>query len=196
MDISPTDGSFMFLWASERTGFMHLYLYRYVPGAQSAVEVRQVTSGDWVVESVVGVDQVSERRNVWLSFAWALRLSSTVDVSVFRCRVVNDVDCGENTYPSPVSFPPPPSNLLCAKTSTLSDDNRSVFEKRHCSTHSIMLLYCTVLYDICQCHNHTKNRLLPCLHCTEIGGLSHPGRVSNTVLFTVLVVHPVQTFYA
>ncbi|CAM9904025.1 unnamed protein product, partial [Ascophyllum nodosum] len=60
MDISPTDGSFMFLWASERTGFMHLYLYRYVPGAQSAVEVRQVTSGDWVVESVVGVDQAND----------------------------------------------------------------------------------------------------------------------------------------
>lgn len=59
MDISPPDGSFMFIWASERTGFMQLYLYQYIPGADSAVEMRAITSGDWVVESIVGVDQVS-----------------------------------------------------------------------------------------------------------------------------------------
>lgn len=53
------DGSFSFIWASERSGFMHLYLYKYVPGAPEAVEVRQITSGEWVVEFVVGVDQVS-----------------------------------------------------------------------------------------------------------------------------------------
>lgn len=47
-----------FIWASERSGFMHLYLYKYVPGASEAVEVRQITSGEWVVEFVVGVDQV------------------------------------------------------------------------------------------------------------------------------------------
>lgn len=52
------DGSLSFIWASERSGFMHLYLYKYVPGADEAVEVRQITSGEWVVEFVVGVDQV------------------------------------------------------------------------------------------------------------------------------------------
>lgn len=66
MDVSSSssidgDGSFSFIWASERSGFMHLYLYKYVPGADRAVEVRQITSGEWVVEFVVGVDQVSLR---------------------------------------------------------------------------------------------------------------------------------------
>lgn len=64
MEVTPPypDGSFLFIWASERTGFMHLYLYRYVPGEDRAQEVRQITSGQWVVESVVGVDQVRKRR--------------------------------------------------------------------------------------------------------------------------------------
>ena len=44
------DGSF--LWASERTGFMHLYLY----DAHGNL-VRQLTHGDWVVDSLEGVDQ-------------------------------------------------------------------------------------------------------------------------------------------
>lgn len=38
---------------------MHLYLYQYMPGADHAVEMRQITSGEWVVESVVGIDQVT-----------------------------------------------------------------------------------------------------------------------------------------
>lgn len=63
------DGSFSFIWASERSGFMHLYLYQYVPGEDKAVEIRQITSGEWVVEFVVGVDQVRkggrEKSSVW-----------------------------------------------------------------------------------------------------------------------------------
>lgn len=76
MDVSPPDGSFLFLWASERSGFMHLYLYQYVPGAEHAVEVRQITSGEWVVESVVGVDQVRSnprRKRVFLRVQWPAR---------------------------------------------------------------------------------------------------------------------------
>ncbi|CAM9194892.1 unnamed protein product [Discosporangium mesarthrocarpum] len=60
MDMVLPEGSFSFLWASERTGFMHLYLYLYVAGADSAVEIRQITSGEWVVESLVGVDQAKD----------------------------------------------------------------------------------------------------------------------------------------
>lgn len=44
------DGSF--IWASERTGFNHLYLYD-----SGGNLVRQITSGDWQVDSVAGVDQ-------------------------------------------------------------------------------------------------------------------------------------------
>ena len=41
-----------FVWASERTGFMHLYLYDGDGGL-----IRQITDGDWVVDSLSGVDQ-------------------------------------------------------------------------------------------------------------------------------------------
>jgi dipeptidyl-peptidase-4 len=52
------EGSFSFLFCSERTGFMHIYLYTYVPGINSdrAVLIRAVSGGDWMVESIVGVD--------------------------------------------------------------------------------------------------------------------------------------------
>ena len=41
-----------FLWQSERTGFAHLYVYD-----ASGKEIRQLTSGEWMVDGVVGVDQ-------------------------------------------------------------------------------------------------------------------------------------------
>ena len=40
-----------FIWASERTGFCHLYLYD-----SDGALVRQLTDGDWMVDGVVGVD--------------------------------------------------------------------------------------------------------------------------------------------
>ena len=41
-----------FIWASERSGFMHLYLYD-----GDGKLVRQLTDGDWVVDSLSSVDQ-------------------------------------------------------------------------------------------------------------------------------------------
>jgi dipeptidyl aminopeptidase/acylaminoacyl peptidase len=41
------------LWASERDGWMHLYLY----DAATAKPVRQLTKGEWVVRQVVHVDE-------------------------------------------------------------------------------------------------------------------------------------------
>ena len=41
-----------FLWASERSGFRHLYLF----AAQGGL-IRQLTSGEWMVDAVVGVDE-------------------------------------------------------------------------------------------------------------------------------------------
>lgn len=40
-----------FIWASERTGFMHLYLYD-----RNGELVRALTEGEWVVEDIAGVD--------------------------------------------------------------------------------------------------------------------------------------------
>jgi hypothetical protein len=59
--IQRTKGDFFFLWASERTGFRHLYLY-YFNAAKNgghAQEVLQITDGDWMVEGIVRVHQVS-----------------------------------------------------------------------------------------------------------------------------------------
>ena len=41
-----------FIWASERSGFMHLYLY-----AADGQLVRQLTAGEWLVDSLDGVDE-------------------------------------------------------------------------------------------------------------------------------------------
>jgi dienelactone hydrolase len=51
-------GSFSFLFASERTGFQHLYLYTYCPGinGEQAVLLKPITKGRWIVESILGVD--------------------------------------------------------------------------------------------------------------------------------------------
>ena len=54
---SLPEGSFSFLFGSERSGFCHLYLYTYVPGinCEQAMLIRQVSGGDWMVEGIVGV---------------------------------------------------------------------------------------------------------------------------------------------
>ena len=50
-DFRPlADGGF--LWASERSGYNHLYLYD-----RDGHVIRQITSGDWPVDSVSGVDE-------------------------------------------------------------------------------------------------------------------------------------------
>lgn len=69
-------GSFSFLFASERTGFMHLYLYTFVPGINSdrAILIRPVSVGDWMVESIVGVDMDAD----------AIYITGTYDSSLER----------------------------------------------------------------------------------------------------------------
>ena len=75
------EGSFSFLFASERTGYSHVYLYthvggteqylsnsHYAPGddinepeiATSAILLRAISAGPWVVESIIGVDMTND----------------------------------------------------------------------------------------------------------------------------------------
>jgi len=78
------EGSFSFLFASERTGYSHLYLYTHVAGTEkcmsptdddnsydensmfepevetSAILLRAVSAGPWIVESIVGVDAIND----------------------------------------------------------------------------------------------------------------------------------------
>jgi dipeptidyl-peptidase 4 len=44
-----------FIWASERTGFRHLYLYN-----RHGQLIRPLTQGDWLVDDVVGVDETRQ----------------------------------------------------------------------------------------------------------------------------------------
>ena len=45
-----------FLWSSERSGFQHLYLY-----SRDGKPVRQLTTGEWMVENVLAVDEAQGR---------------------------------------------------------------------------------------------------------------------------------------
>ncbi len=45
-----------FLWTSERSGFRHIYLYD-----MAGKQANQLTSGDWEVEGIVGVDEAQRR---------------------------------------------------------------------------------------------------------------------------------------
>jgi dipeptidyl-peptidase-4 len=45
-----------FIWASERTGFRHLYLYD-----KQGNLTRQLTDGDWMIDSIAGVDEEHEQ---------------------------------------------------------------------------------------------------------------------------------------
>ncbi len=51
-DLRFLDGGQRFLWSSERSGYRHLYLY-----ATSGKLLAQLTSGDWQVNAVQGVDE-------------------------------------------------------------------------------------------------------------------------------------------
>ncbi|POM79380.1 Dipeptidyl peptidase, partial [Phytophthora palmivora] len=58
---AESKNTFRFLWPSERSGFMHLYLYEYTAGAPGARLLGAVTSGKWSVESVEGIDLAQGR---------------------------------------------------------------------------------------------------------------------------------------
>ncbi|KAK1421448.1 hypothetical protein QVD17_23788 [Tagetes erecta] len=51
---TPVDKGNGFLWASEKTGFRHLYLHD-----ENGVCVGPITQGDWMVEQIVGVNEAS-----------------------------------------------------------------------------------------------------------------------------------------
>lgn len=53
-DLVFLDDARHFIWASERSGFKHLYLYR-----TDGSLIRQLTSGDWQVDSVAAVDDTT-----------------------------------------------------------------------------------------------------------------------------------------
>jgi len=70
------DGSFV--WASERDGFKHLYLY-----GHDGKLIKQLTSGEWVVDAVEGIDE----SNQWVYFTGGL--NSTLEKHLYRTNYKN-----------------------------------------------------------------------------------------------------------
>ncbi len=51
-DLTFLNNSEQFIWASERDGFKHLYLFN-----NDGTQVKQLTSGDWVVDDIEAIDE-------------------------------------------------------------------------------------------------------------------------------------------
>jgi len=89
------DGSF--LWFSERTGWKHLYHYR-----ADGTLVRQVTSGEWEVRTLHGVDEA----NGWVYVSGTAK--SPIATDVYRVRLDNGeaqrLSAGQGTHSA--SFSP------------------------------------------------------------------------------------------
>eukprot|EP00977_Amphora_coffeiformis_P012422 scaffold3069_cov215-Amphora_coffeaeformis.AAC.23 len=84
------EGSFSFLFGSERTGFLHLYLYTYCPGinGEQAVLLRAISSGDWMVEGILGVD--IERDLVYMTGTYDSHLERHLYAMPLTCRFVTE----------------------------------------------------------------------------------------------------------
>ncbi|GMF13132.1 unnamed protein product [Phytophthora lilii] len=97
---AESKNTFRFLWGSERSGYMHLYLYEYTAGAPGARLLGAVTSGKWNVESVEGVDLAHGR----------VYFSGTADSPLERHLYVTSL------FPSSDRDPPlPPVRLTAAE---------------------------------------------------------------------------------
>jgi len=90
-------GQFSFLFASERSGFSHLYLYTYYPDKGGPAQlIRRVTAGDWSVESIVGVDVEKN----------AIYFTGTVDGPLERHLYAAPLLDPNNTIPAPFNLRP------------------------------------------------------------------------------------------
>ena len=118
------EGSFSFLFASERTGYSHLYLYTHVAGTEkyisttdgdnsddekgvfepeidtSAILLRAVSSGPWIVESIVGVDVTNDV--VYITGTYDSPLQRHLYALPLLGRVARQQDKASETEPSGV----------------------------------------------------------------------------------------------
>ena len=81
-----------FIWASERTGFRHLYLYN-----AEGLLLRALTAGDWMVDDLCGVDETNgwayftaTRESPLESHLYAVSLTSTAGVEAEPRRVTQE----------------------------------------------------------------------------------------------------------
>ena len=123
-------GSFSFIFASEKTGYSHLYLYTFCPGVNNseAVLIRSLTSGKWTVENIVGVDL--EKDVVYCAGTF----DSVLERHLYSIPLLNVKNKHRWRFGSyPTTTPPSSSETLVAEGSsvqssahpklTVSDDN-------------------------------------------------------------------------
>jgi dipeptidyl-peptidase-4 len=67
-----------FIWMSDRSGFTHLYLYE-----NDGTMVRPLTQGDWVVDSVIGVDEEAG----WVYFAAGIK--TPLERHIYRVKLAS-----------------------------------------------------------------------------------------------------------
>ena len=79
-DLHTIEATGEFTWSSERTGFRHLYLY-----APDGKLIRQLTSGDWLAEATIALDE--KGRQLYF-VGWR---TSPLERHLFRVSL----DCGE-----------------------------------------------------------------------------------------------------
>lgn len=54
---TKSDGTIQFIWGSERSGYMHLYMYQVTTNATAATLLGPLTQGEWTVETLEGVKE-------------------------------------------------------------------------------------------------------------------------------------------
>ncbi|NQZ08758.1 MAG: S9 family peptidase [Algicola sp.] len=100
-----------FVWASERDGFMHLYLYK-----NNGKLVRQLTKGDWIVDGLKGVDE-KKGLAYFTGRADTPLESHLYSVKLFKSSKIKRLtDAGSYHYP------------------VLADDNRTFIDYQSSST--------------------------------------------------------------
>lgn len=65
-----------FIWTSEKSGFRHIYLYDY-----DGKLIKQLTTGDWEVVSVIGIDD----KNEWVYFYG--KKETPIDQHIYRVKL-------------------------------------------------------------------------------------------------------------
>jgi len=94
------EGSFSFLFASERTGYCHLYLYTYAPGCvgDQAILLKSISGdGNWMVENIVGIDMKRDTVYVMGTFDSVLeRHLYALPLTKERCYHCSGVGSGDH----------------------------------------------------------------------------------------------------
>jgi len=132
-----------FIWGSERTGFMHLYLYSYDPETKEVALVKTLTEGDWLVTGLAQLSVKNGRvyyhatkkdatqRQLYYSDLWTDEAPKAVDVTTKKGtnHVVIDSGCSMAVV-SHSSISEPPTALFCSLESDTLTTVEELFDAK------------------------------------------------------------------